>query len=258
MDQNITNSLSGAMVDKDTPVPLYYQLKRHLSELIDTCADGDLIPTESELCAHFDVSRPTVRQAINELVNEGKLRRQKGKGTFVIKQKLQRDFMLTFETFDQEILAHGRTPLTRLISIHKQQAGDRVAHNLKIPRRSSVYVLRRLRYTNNVPLMTVTSYLPADLVPAFEENPAASKTLHKRLESQYGYRLTRATRAIEAVAAEAEEAELLDIPTGSPLQYLETWVYIENDRCIEFSNAWYRGDQNKFTIELHRSHLETR
>lgn len=247
----------GKTIDKDIPIPLYYQIKTHLREHVEMCADGDLIPTETELCEHFAVSRPTVRQAINGLVNEGCLRRRKGKGTFVVKQKLQRDFLLTFETYDQEIIDHGRTPRTRILSVQRTHATEHVAYNLQIPTDSWIYTLRRVRYTDDTPLMMVTSYLPADLLPDFDKDSNAISNLHLRMERHYGYRLQRATRAIEAVASTEMEAPVLQIPVGSPLQYIETRVYLENDRCIEFSNAWYRGDQSRFTIELLRSHLDT-
>ena len=250
-------SLDGKAVDKSIPIPLYYQVKTHLRELITQRADGESIPTEVELCEHFGVSRPTVRQAINELVNEGMLVRSKGKGTFVVKQKLQRDFLLTFETFDQEIIARGRTPETRVLSVTQVYAGEQVARGLSLSPGTSVYALRRLRLTNGTPLSYVTSYLPADLVPRFDEEPQELLALHKRLEEHYGYRLSRATRTIEAIGASADVAEHLDTEAGRPIQYIETTVYLETGRCIEHSNAFYRGDQSKFSIELHRSHLDT-
>lgn len=247
--------LDDKAIDKTIPVPLYYQLKNHLADYIALCKDGDPIPTELELCEHFKVSRPTVRQAVNELVFEGALRRIKGKGTFVSKSKVQRDFRLTFETFDQEMLARGRTPETRILSVRLTDAGRRVADSLSISPGTPIYELERLRLTNGTPLSFVISYLPADLVPHFNEDTEALRALHKRLESFYGYRLARATRVIEAVSASKEKADILQTSLGSPIQYIETSVFIESDRCIEFSNAWYRGDQSRFSIELHRAHL---
>lgn len=249
-------SLLGKAVDKSVPIPLYYQVKTHLRELIDQCADGDPIPTEVELCEHFGVSRPTVRQAINELVNEGMLLRSKGKGTFVYRQKIQRDFLLTFETFDQEILSRGRTPETRVLSVTQIYAAERVAAGLAVPPGSSVFCLRRLRLTNRTPLSYVISYLPGDLLPDFDRDPEHLLALHKRLEEHYHYRLARAKRTIEAIGAPPEAADHLETEVGSPVQYIETTVYLESDRCIEYSTAYYRGDQSRFSIELHRSHLD--
>lgn len=250
-------NLTDKAIDKSVPIPLYYQVKTHLRDYIAQCADGDAIPTEVELCQHFQVSRPTVRQAINELVVEGALRRSKGKGTFVSREKVQRDFLLTFETFDKEILDRGRTPETRILSVESTDASDKVADSLSIASREKVYVLQRLRLTNGTPLSYVMSYLPAELVPDFDAYPNSLKALHKTLEEHYDYRLTRATRAIEAIPATQAIADILDMEVGSPVQYIETTVFIENHRCIEFSTAWYRGDQSRFSIELHRSHLSS-
>ena len=246
-----------ASLNKNIPVPLYYQLKEHLRKYISNCADGDLIPPENEICAHFQVSRHPVRQAISELVSEGLLRREQGKGTFVTKGKVQRDFLLTFETFDYEILAAGRKPLTRIRSVRAKGADADVAAHLGIEPGGLIFELNRVRYTDDIPLMMVTGCLPADLVPDFDSDPEALKTLHKTLESRYNYRLHRATRRIEAALAQAGHSEILGVDIGSCLQYIETHVYLENGRCIEFSRAWYRGDQSSFFIELDRAHLDT-
>lgn len=249
----IVMNLQGKVIDKSTRVPLYFQLKELLSEHIRESKHGDPIPTENALCDQFGVSRPTVRQAVSELVAEGYLIKIQGRGTFVSKQKLQRDFRLAFETFEKEILSRGRKPETRILELTAMPAGEDLSDELNIGVNDEVYLLRRLRFTDGVPLMTVDNYLPADLVPGFTENEDRLKALHHTLENHYGFRLDRALRSIEAIRAPKRVADLLEIEEGDPVQFIRTRVYLSNGRTIHYSEGWYRGDQSSFTIELHRN-----
>ncbi|TVQ26267.1 MAG: GntR family transcriptional regulator, partial [Spirochaetaceae bacterium] len=240
----MTDDLSARQLNKDIAVPLYHQLKEHLRSYISRCSDGDLIPTELELCRHFEVSRPTVRQAVTELVSEGLLQRNKRQGTFVTKGKVHRDFLLTFERFDYEMQAAGRRPATHIRSVETDSANDRVAAALGIGTGVQVYEIKRVRFLDDTPLVAVTNYLPADLLPDLLKHKHELQALHHMLEHVYGYRLHRARRKIEAVAASESRAWVLDVQVGAPLQYIETQVYLESGRCIEFARAWYRGDMS--------------
>lgn len=252
----MTEDLNSRQLNKNIPVPLYYQLKQHLRNYISRCSDGELIPTELELCRHFEVSRPTVRQAVTELASEGLLHRSKGKGTFVTKGKIQRDFLLTFERFDYEMEAAGRSPKTHIRSVELVKAHEKVAAALGVDPGSAVYEIQRVRFLDDTPLVTVTNYLPADLLPELLKHESKLVALHDMLENTYGYRLHRAKRKIEAVGASESRAWVLDVQPGAPLQYIETQVYLESGRCIEFARAWYRGDMSSFFIELDRNHLD--
>lgn len=243
-------SFAEKAVDKTIPIPLYYQLKQHLREYITGRKVGDPIPTESELCEHFEVSRPTVRQAIAELVTEGYLTRSKGKGTFVTKPKVQRDFILVLRSFNQEMLERGIIPSTRVLDLSKTVADESVATKLQIETGSDVIFMRRLRSTDQQPLMIVNSFLPCAMVPDFEKYDLEHESLHVLLTDSYGYTLSRAERTVEAIGAPEPEARLLEIDPGSPVQFIDTVVYADNDVPIESSTAWYRGDSSRFTFEL--------
>lgn len=243
-------SLKEKVVDKSIPVPLYYQLKQHLRDHIKNCRIGDPIPTETELCEHFEVSRPTVRQAVIELVNEGYLTRSKGKGTFVTKPKVQRDFLRVLQSFNQEMQNYGLVPSTRVIELCRVSADAAVAEKLTIKPGSEAYFLRRVRSADRQPVMVVNSFLPTKRVSALESHDLSVVGLHSLLTETYGYQLARAVRTVEAIMAPKAEAELLDVVPGSPLLYVETVVYTEDDVPIEFSNGWYRGDHSRFTFEL--------
>ena len=243
-------SLNEKRVDKTIPIPLYYQLKQHLKEHIDHCQVGDAIPTENELCEQFDVSRTTVRQAIAELVTEGHLVRSTGKGTFVTKPKVQRDFVHALQSFNQEMRNHGHTPGTRVLSFLSVKANETVAGHLKINEGDEVIFLRRLRSADDKPVMIVNTFLPAAYVPGFLDRDLTTNGLHDTLRDVYGLDLVRGIRAVEAIAAPEQEAELLQISKGAPVQYIESTFFTDTDLAVEFSTAWYRGDHSRFVIEL--------
>ena len=241
-------------INKNVPIPLYYQLKELLKEQIKNSKVGDTIPTEIELCEHFKISRPTVRQAISELVAEGYLRRSKGKGTFVHAPKIRRDFLLVLESFNKEMSEKGFNPSTRLLSLKKTFPDGLVAERLMLPVSSKVMYIRRLRFTDGIPLMVVNSYLPAKMVRGIEKFDLEANSLHFVLKNDYKYEFGRATRSIEAIPAEQKIAELLEIEEGSPVQFIETLIYLTDGTPLKYAKAWYRGDRCRFTYELSNDH----
>ncbi len=249
-------SLKEKSIDKGIPVPLYYQLKLHLHEHIKSCRIGDAIPTETELCDHFEVSRPTVRQAITELVTEGYLTRSKGKGTFVTKPKVSRDFLLAMQSFNQEMIDTGRRPSTRVLALSTTAADDAIADKLQIAAGDPVFFLRRLRSADGKPIMVVNSFLTAARVPGFDSHDFGRVGLHSLLINTYNLELVRARRSFEAVAVPVTEAPLLDIKPGRPGQYVESLYFTQDNTPIEFSIAWYRGDYSRFTFELRASDMQ--
>lgn len=242
-------------INKNTPVPLYYQLKEILREFIRNSSVDDPIPTESELCEQFEVSRPTVRQAINELVSEGYLRRNKGKGTFVTQPKVRRDFLLALESFNTEMRRRGIKPTTRVLALEITEPDQLVQEKLMLNQNDPVVFLRRLRFADGQPLMIVNSFLPYARFPGFENFDFETISLHSAIEKNYPVKLHRALRSIEAIACSPEEALHLDIEPNTPVQYLETLVYATDGWPVEFSTAWYRGDRSRFTVELGRGEL---
>ncbi|MEX2443016.1 MAG: GntR family transcriptional regulator [Alkalispirochaeta sp.] len=247
----MNGTLSDRRIDKETPIPLYYQLKEILRDHISSSQPGELIPTEKELCDQFDISRPTVRQAINELVNEGYLHRSKGKGTFITEPKVRRDFLIRLESFHQEMREKGISARTKVLGLVLTHANDIVAKKLEIEMGSQVAFLRRLRFAAHYPLMYVESFVPYERVPEFEKIDFEREALHDVLKDTYGIHLERGVRALEAIASSDSIAELLEIDPGAPVHYVETEFYSARGWPIEFSTAWYRGDRSRFVIETH-------
>jgi GntR family transcriptional regulator len=237
-------------LNRDIPIPLYYQLKEILLESIKQAEKGSSFPTELELCKRFDVSRPTVRQAIIELVNEGFLYRIKGRGTFIAEPKIRQDFLIALKSFSEEMQQKGLTLTTGVLDFRSITCDERVGEALEIPVGSDVVQLERLRFADDEPVVLLLTFLPAAKLPGILERHFENESLYHIIEVEYGYTIDRAVRTLEARVAGERDAKLLDIKRHAPIQYIETIIYLRDNTPIEFSQAYYRGDRNTFTFEL--------
>ena len=251
------NFFKNKTLNRNIPVPLYYQLKEILLEYIkDHHNDEELpIPTEKEISEHFEISRPTVRQAINELVVEGYLYRQKAKGTFVSKPKIKQDFLLILDSFDNEMRKKGLVPSTKLLGIGAVESDEKVSKALNISQGSKVIKLTRLRYANSEPIVLVVTYLPYDKCKGMMGKDLEKESMYDIIENDFGYKIAGARRTLESIVAGEYEAKLLEIKKGAPIQYFESVAYLVDNTPIEYSLAKYRGDRNKFSFELKRDSL---
>lgn len=246
---------SAIKLDKAVPIPLYYQLKRQLLALIEdsTLKDGDMLPAENELCELLQVSRPTIRQAFGELVAEGYLHRYKGKGTFVAKPKVEDRFLSKLESFNQEMLAKGLTPHTKVLGLEKLYGPHEANERLGIPLDEPLIHLSRLRSADRVQLVYVETYLPYDRYEKLMQVDFSTTSLYEALETIYHVRVNRVRREIEAVNARRKEAELLQIAQNKALCLVKTSAYADDlPLPVEFSIARYQGDHNKFSVEIYR------
>ncbi|GBF34280.1 transcriptional regulator [Desulfocucumis palustris] len=241
-------------LNMDPRIPLYYQLMQFFRQQIEggQYQAGDAFPSENELCERFSVSRPTVRQAINELVREGLLHRIKGKGTFVSAPKIEQDFIQKLMSFTEEMRQKGLKDSTRVLNLKVASASKAVAAHLSLGMDESVFCLERLRFINGEPIVVVTTYLPQKNCPALDKHDLTNKSLYETLEKHYGIKVCRARRILEVEAANEEDAGLLGVEEGEPIQLSKTVAWNQFDKPIEFSIARYRGDRSQFTIELRR------
>lgn len=247
--------LSEIKLDKSVPIPLYYQLKSQVLSMIkdSRIQEGDMLPPESELCVLLDVSRPTIRQAFNELVSEGYLNRYKGKGTYVSKPKVEERFLSKLESFNNEMRAKNMTPHTLVLALEKIVGPHEANERLGLPLDAQLIYLSRVRSADNMPLVYVETYLPYEQYKALMDVDFNEKSLYDSLEELCHVRINRVQREIEAVNARRKETELLKIPANKAVSLVKTVAYSENSPLpVEFSVARYRGDLNKFSVEIYR------
>jgi GntR family transcriptional regulator len=236
-------------IDRESPIPLYYQLKELLTGRItsDEWQPGDMLPTEEQLQEQYELSRTTVRQALKELEFEGKISRYRGRGTFVSKPKISHSpdphFNLTAYLTQQ-----GMEPGWQVLSAGWVSATAEVADRLGVKAGSRVYQLQRLRMANDEPIgYHITHVIPA-LGEAIDENRldqgGSLDYLHGpgQLEESY------ANRTIEAILASDETAKLLDVVKGSPILLIRRQVFNADGVPVEDMRAMYRGDRFQYRV----------
>ncbi|MCO5967426.1 GntR family transcriptional regulator [Actinoallomurus soli] len=235
-------------VDRASPVPLYYQVARQLEEAVH---DGRLPPgsrleNELQLADRYGLSRPTIRRAIQHLVDKGLLVRKRGVGTQVVQAQVRRSIELT--SLYDDLLAAGRSPATRVLELGTLPADEAVARELDVAPGTEVVRLRRLRLTGEEPLALLTNYLPAGLV-ALTDDDLAARGLYEVLRAA-GVNLRIAHQTIGARGATAAEARLLDERRGVPLLTMTRLAYDDKGRPVEYGSHVYRAGRYFFTLTL--------
>lgn len=241
-------------VDKSTPIPLYYQLKTQFKNMIQSgiLVKGDMIPAENELVESLHISRPTVRQALNELVVEGYLERCKGKGTFVSSPKIDAKFLKRLKTFNEEMQEQGLKPSTTLLSLKKVEGRAEVKEQLGLAKTDELIELKRVRSANEDTILYQETYLPYERCARLMQEDFSNVTLYAALEKIYGIHVYRVNRQIEAANATPQIAKLLHIKTNDAVALVSTVAYTDKDEPIEYSTSYYCGNRVKFSVELYR------
>lgn len=254
MENNNLYGISSAEIDKDLPIPYHYQLRELLRDEITSgrWEVGERLPSERELCEAFQLSRTTIREAIDALVSEGLLRREKGRGTFVAEPKITEKWLEAPDSFTESMQEHGYQIETKVLNLSVISAPHRVARDLRLRSEEPVIVLDRLRIILQEPILVVTSYLPQKLCPSLLEEDFTRNSLYKVLREKYGINIAHAKRVMEAVAANEIEANLLHVRPGVPLMLIESTAYLEDGTPIEYFKARHRGDRTRFEVESYR------
>lgn len=243
-------------IDKSIPIPMFYQLKTILLSTIESgqYGVGDMIPTELELSKTYGISRTTVRQAVLELVQQGYLKRVKGKGTFVSKPKLNHgSFIQKIESFHDEIRSMGMVPSTEVLELSTIHATEDIATALQIEIGNEVVFLHRKRMADGEPIVSIKTYLPYASCSYVLTHDFQHEKLYSVLSSNSETQIHRVYRTFEATAAKESDRNLLYIPIGKPVHHFSSIGCNKSDKPIEYSLARYRGDRNcfKVTVELH-------
>ncbi len=235
-------------VDRTSPVPLYYQLAQQLEAAIRAgeLTPGTRLENEVELADRCGLSRPTVRQAIQHLVDRGLLVRKRGVGTQVVQSEIRRPIELT--SLHDDLLAAGREPRTSVLELGPATADERVAKELGVPAGTEVTRIRRLRRTGDEPLALLTNYLPRDLI-ALTRDDLTEHGLYELLRGT-GVNLRIANQTIGARGATAAEARLLDERRGVPLLTMTRTAYDDKGAAIEYGTHVYRASRYSFALTL--------
>ena len=240
--------ISAAADEAGRPLPKYYTVKQHLLELTGTMSPGSPVPPERELARQYGTSRTTVRQALSELVIEGRLLRIQGRGTFVAKPKVAQ--VLELASYTEGMRAHGLHPQTSYLEIGYVTTDAHLAALLGIKVGGRAVRVHRLRLADGEPMSIDTSHLPARRFPGLRRQLDRHSSLYETLADSYGVRLAEAEETIETVLAGPEDARLLGVDVGLPLLLLSRHALDVEGRPVEWAQSWYRGDRYKFVTRL--------
>ncbi len=238
-------------INKTSVVPIYYQLKTMIQECISSgeYPVGMCLPSEREFCEQYGISRMTVRQAISELVNEGLLRRERGKGTYVARPKIEQGLQ-ALTSFTEDMKRRNMRPGTRLIHMSTYPATGHLARQLGVADGVEVYEIARLRLADDEPMAIETAYVPVGNLPYLREDVVATGSLYEVMRER-GIAIAYAEQTLEAALAKPAEAAKLNIKNKGPVLLIERTTYSTDGRVIEFVKSVYKGDRYKFAIHLH-------
>ncbi|NPV86675.1 MAG: GntR family transcriptional regulator [Anaerolineae bacterium] len=241
------------MLDRASPVPLYHQLKQQLMEHFESGVFpiDKPIPTEIELAAKYQVSRATVRRAMHEMEHGGYIQRIAGKGTFILRTKINRQ-LTRMSSFTQDMQERGKRVTSQLLKFEYRLPPAHIAEFFDRTTEEKLLYIHRLRYADEMPIAINISYLK--LPPGItirEEELTPTTSLWALLESK-GVRLLETDKTIEATLANEERAALLQIAVGTPLLVVEGIAYTINHVPVEYAQVINSGERYKYSIHLER------
>ena len=234
--------------DGATAEPKYYAVKRHLLDFIAALAPGSPVPTERELALRMRTSRTTVRQALSELVVEGRLVRRQGSGTYVAEPKIT--WPLYLASFTEQVKASGFEPSGEVLAAQRAPATVELAERLGVAPRTPVYRFERLRLADDWPIAVESSWLPAKRFPGLTRLIRVSGSLHEILATRYATQLSTVEESIETAPATPREAEPLRVDVGTPMLVVSRQNFDADGTVVEFGRTWFRGDRVTLVTRL--------
>lgn len=237
-----------ADLDRTGPVPLYFQVSSMLEAAIRSggIPAGARLENEIAIGQRLGLSRPTIRRAIQELVDKGLLVRRRGIGTQVVQGQVTRQVELT--SLYEDLKSAHHEPGTKVLQHETRPAEAGVAEHLGVPVGSDIVYLRRQRLTDGVPVALLENYLPPEFGDITTEQ-LESRGLYQILRGR-GVTIRIAKQKIGARRAHGDESELLGIDKGGPVLTMERVAFDASGRVIEFGHHCYRPDMYSFETTL--------
>lgn len=244
------------MIDKKSHVPIYLQIEKILTKKISNgeLKSGDPIPSETELVNQYQVSRMTARKAVDYLVRQGTVERQRGRGTFIkqtdstLKMQLPLDSHLT----SSEVASTLKSPIiNKVLHLEKTVAPKEVCQKLGITLDTPVWFMKRLRLIGNIPFVYESSYMLADpLFPDLTEEDL-NNSKYEYMEKK-GHRVNRSQKEIAAKLPSEEVREMLGLKREEPVLFAQSLASVENNGVCEVSDIYYNQDHYTFTLSATR------
>jgi len=238
------------LINKYSNVPLYSQLKNLIIEKIarGEFAEESKIPSEQELCEMYDISRPTVRQAISELTNSGILYKQKGRGTFVSKSKTTIN-VKDYSGFTDSILDSMNPGHQNIISINTVNSSQFVKLESIFSQKSDFAEVKYLSTKDNYILALNVSYIPLNLFPDIIQALKEKKPSYDIMKGKYPFLPVKTKSSLDIIYTEQSDAQYIQVQTGQPLIRIENVLYSKSGQVVEYIISKYRGDNCMLLFE---------
>ena len=240
------------VLDKESPVPLYYQLKEILQAMVDDgeLAPGDIVPSERDICERFSISRMTASKAVSALVDEGVFHRERGRGTFVSYPK-PTCTSSSLTGFSENIRAAGLDAMTHILAFDEEEASRTIRESLQLPQHDPiVFNILRLRYVEGEPFSLENAWVPKCRFPELSRDLLEGRSLYTLMREHFGMKLSHASQTIEPVFCSDFEAKNLDLDSGTPVLLFRRVAYAEPQTPVEYSKCVYRGKRFKYEISF--------
>ncbi|WP_088815317.1 MULTISPECIES: GntR family transcriptional regulator [Listeria] len=238
------------MIDKQSGIPIYIQIQAEIKQKIEAGVwqVGTAIPAERQLAEMFHVSRMTVRQAIQGLVDDNILQRRVGAGTFIAEKKLT-ERLEAVTSFTNLMLQAGKKPSTRIVSYGIRPASTQEQEALAIPEKSNVMKIERIRYGDSVPILFEVATIPENIAALLTKEDIMN-SLYEAVETKIGQQIGEAEQIMEAALVSEKVAPYLDVKLGSPVMKLRQITFLEDGRPFEFTRSQYVGSRFQFVAKV--------
>lgn len=243
-------------LDLESTTPLYQQLYDYFKRLILTGAlkEGDQMLPEIIICDSLDISRSTVRKTMEMLIEDGYLIRKRGKGSFISSPKLKRNINYLYN-FSENMENIGVSPSSSVIECAiVDHIDEKIRNILQLPQSNTkVFLLKRIRKANGVPILCESTYIPYYLCPGIETYDFTSQSLYTILSKKYFLDPFHATESIEAVFLSQKDKELLNCDQEIPGFKITRLSYTKNEEILEYTTSITRADKCIFMMELYKN-----
>jgi len=239
---------------KNSSTPLYAQLKDSIKQAIKSgqLKPNDKLPTEEEICAEFRISRPVVRQAYKELLDENYIVRFKSRGTFVKEPEIRSMFFSEFSDIEIDLENMGFTP--NVICLSKEiltldECNSKIKEYL-----NSVSVLKvKLVYLNlELPLVYKEAYYPIDIIKGIQSIDFETSPIYNTLESKFNLWLSHIKKVVDAQIIREDLVDTLKTDKGHAVHLVESLAYDDRERVVEVAYSYYVGDRNEFDLMVYK------
>lgn len=245
-------------IDRERPIPLYKQIESVLREkiMLGEFSDGAMLPSETRLCDMYQVSRITVRQALDELNRDGLIHRIQGKGTIVTTQERKLFWVNDIQGFKRSVSDEATTVRSEVLTVDTVTGDSVLLRSFDLPtmdKENEYTRIRRLRYVNDIPCAIQTSFVRKEVGEKILEFDLTTASLYDLIESIVGLKIVYNKGTCIPISATPELCTLLKVKQGSAHFYFQGISYAEGEIPVELYTGYYHGD--KFELQVEVPHL---